>query len=104
MIKFRKGDEVVMLTGKDKGKRGIVLKRVDLNYFLVEGINSVKKATKPNPMAGVTGGILDKLMPVHISNIAIYNNASGKSDRVSFKVIEGKKFRVLRSSGEMVKG
>lgn len=103
MDKIRKSDEVIVLTGKDKGKRGVVKQRVDANYVVVEGVNVAKKATKPNPMAGTTGGIVDKLMPIHVSNVALFNAATGKADRVGFKEVDGKKVRIFRSSGEVVK-
>jgi large subunit ribosomal protein L24 len=103
MNKLRKGDEVIVLAGKDKGKRGTILRRVDESRLVVEGINLVKKATKPNPMKGTTGGILDKSMPIDQSNVAIFNPKTGKADRISFKVEGGKKLRVFKSSGEAVK-
>jgi len=101
--KIHKSDEVIVLTGKDKGKRGVVKQRVDANYVVVEGVNVAKKATKPNPMTGTTGGIVDKLMPIHVSNVALFNAATGKADRVGFKDVDGKKVRVFKSSGEVVK-
>ena len=103
MDKIRKSDEVIVLTGKDKGKRGVVKQRVDANYVVVEGVNVAKKATKPNPMTGTTGGIVDKLMPIHVSNVALFNVATGKADRVGFKDLDGKKIRVFKSNGEAVK-
>jgi len=103
MDKIRKNDEVIVLTGKDKGKRGVVKQRVDADYVVVEGVNVAKKATKPNPMTGATGGIVDKLMPIHVSNVALFNAASGKADRAGFKSVDGKKVRVFKSSGEAVK-
>ncbi len=103
MDKIRKNDEVIVLAGKDKGKRGVVAQRVDANYVVVEGVNVAKKATKPNPMTGSSGGIVDKLMPIHVSNVALFNVASGKADRVGFKDVDGKKVRVYKSSGEVVK-
>jgi large subunit ribosomal protein L24 len=102
MEKIRKGDEVIMLTGRDKQRRGTVLARVDVDHVLVEGINVVKKHTRPNPMQGTTGGIIDKTMPVHISNVAIFNPTTGKADRVGIQELEGRKVRVFRSSGEPV--
>jgi len=102
MEKIRKGDEVIMLTGRDKQRRGTVLARVDVDHVLVEGINVVKKHTRPNPMQGTTGGIIDKTMPVHISNVAIFNPTTGKADRVGIQEMEGRKVRVFRSSGEPV--
>jgi len=103
MGKIRKNDEVIVLTGKDKGKRGTVAARVDADHIIVNGVNVAKKATKPNPMAGTTGGIVDKLMPIHVSNVALFNAATGKADRVGFKEVDGKKVRVFKSSGEVVK-
>ena len=103
MDKIRTKDEVIVLTGKDKGKRGVVTQRVDANHLVVDGINVAKKAVKPNPMTGATGGIVDKLMPFHISNVALFNAATGKADRVGIKTVDGKKVRVYKSTGEVVK-
>ncbi len=103
MDKIRKNDEVVVLAGKDKGKRGVVTARVDAEHVVVEGVNVAKKAVKPNPMTGVTGGIVDKTMPIHVSNVALVN-AAGKADRVGFKIVDGKKVRVFKSNGDVVKG
>jgi len=103
MDKIRKNDEVIVLAGKDKGKRGVVKQRVDAQYIVVEGVNVAKKATKPNPMTGATGGIVDKLMPIHVSNVALFNAATGKADRAGSKNVDGKKVRVFKSSGEVVK-
>jgi ribosomal protein L24, bacterial/organelle len=100
--KIRKGDEVIVLTGRDKTRRGTVLKRVDADHVLVEGINTLKKHVKPNPMAGTQGGIVDKTMPIHISNVALFNSETGKADRVSIKEVDGRKVRVYRSSGSVV--
>ncbi len=103
MEKIRKGDEVVVITGKDKGKRGTVVLRVDDEHVVVEGVNRAKKHVKPNPMKGVAGGIVDKDMPVHISNVALFNAATKKADRVGIKVLEdGRKVRVFKSNGELV--
>ncbi len=103
MEKIRKGDEVIVLAGKDKGKRGQVLSRVDAQHVLVEGINKVKKHVKPNPMKGEVGGIREKEMPVDQSNVALINPQTKKADRVGFKVLaDGKKVRVFKSSGEQV--
>ncbi len=103
MEKIRKGDEVVVITGKDKGKRGTVLRRVDDEHLLVEGVNRAKKHVKPNPVKGVAGGILDKDMPIHISNVALFNPATKKADRVGFKALDdGRKVRVFKSNGELV--
>ena len=104
MNKIRKGDEVVVLTGRDKGRRGKVVARVDADHLSVEGVNVVKKHVKPNPMKGATGGIVDKTMPIHQSNVAIYNAATAKADRVGIKLLaDGKKVRVFKSSGEEIK-
>ena len=104
MNKLRKGDEVVVLTGKDKGKRGTITERVDDDHVLVEGINVVKKHVKPNPLKGTTGGVVDKTMPIHQSNVALWNATTGKGERVGFKLLDdGRKVRVFKSSGEEVK-
>ena len=104
MNKIRKGDQVIVLTGRDKGKRGTVTQRVDVDHVIVEGINMVKKHVKPNPMKGATGGVVDKTMPIDQSNIAIFNAATGKADRVGAKILaDGKKIRVFKSSGEEIK-
>ena len=104
MNKIRKGDEVVVLAGRDKGKRGKVTLRKDDSYVLVEGINLVKKHTKPNPMKGVVGGIIEKNMPIHQSNVTIFNVATGKPDRVGIKLqSDGRRVRVFKSSGEEIK-
>lgn len=103
MNKIRKGDDVVVITGKDKGKRGTVLRRVDEERVLVEGVNRVKKHTKPNPVKGQPGGIVDKEMPIHVSNVALFNTANQKADRVGFKTLDGgRKVRVFKSNGENV--
>ena len=104
MNKIRKGDQVIVTTGRDKGKRGTVAERVDEQLLLVEGINVVKKHVKPNPLKGTTGGVIDKTMPIQQSNVALFNPATGKADRVGFKILDdGKKVRVFKSSGEEVK-
>ena len=103
MQRIRKGDEVVVIAGRDKGKRGTVLRRVDAEFLVVEGVNRVKKHTRPNPMKGETGGITDKDMPIHISNVALFNPATQKGDRVGFKRLDdGRKVRVFKSNGEQV--
>ena len=103
MRKIRKGDEVIVVAGKDKGKRGTVLRVVSDDYGVVEGANRVKKHQKPNPMKGTTGGIVDKEMPLHVSNVAVFNPATQKGDRVGAKVLQdGRKVRVFRSNGEML--
>ncbi|MDI1246437.1 MAG: 50S ribosomal protein L24 [Rhodoferax sp.] len=104
MNKIRKGDDVIVLTGRDKGKRGKVTSRKDDSHILVEGVNIVKKHTKPNPMKGEAGGIVEKTMAIHQSNVAIFNAASGKADRVGIKLqADGKRVRVYKSSGEEIK-
>ena len=104
MNKIRSGDEVIVLTGRDKGKRGKVLARVDADHLSVEGVNMVKKHVKPNPMKGTTGGVVDKTMPIHQSNVAIFNAETGKADRVGIKQLDdGKKVRVFKSSGAEIK-
>ena len=104
MNKIRKGDSVIVLTGRDKGKRGSVTQRVDAERLLIEGVNVVKKHVKPNPMKGATGGVVDKTLPIHQSNVAIYNAATGKADRVRIKFLADKtKVRVFGSSGEEIK-
>ncbi|MFV5215268.1 50S ribosomal protein L24 [Azonexus caeni] len=103
MEKIRKGDEVIVVTGKDKGKRGTVSRRVDAEHLVVEGVNRAKKHVKPNPIKGVQGGIVDKDMPIHISNVALFNPATKKADRVGIRVLEdGRKVRVFKSNGELV--
>ena len=115
MNKIRKGDQVIVLTGRDKGKRGAVLQRVDEERILVEGVNQVKKHVKPNPMKGTTGGVVEKTMPIDLSNVAIYNGegakkgVGGKADRVGIKLLADPKtnkttrVRVFKSSGAEIK-
>ena len=103
MEKIRKGDDVVVITGKDKGKRGTVLRRVDADHLLVEGVNRVKKHQRPNPMKGVSGGIVEKAMPIHISNVALVNPATNKGDKVGFKLLaDGRKVRFFKSNNEVI--
>ena len=103
MRKIKKGDDVIVITGKDKGKRGTVLRVVDLGHLLVEGANRVKKHQRPNPMKNTTGGIVDKEMPLHVSNVAIFNPTSKKADRVGMKTLEdGRRVRVFKSNGEVI--
>ena len=103
MNKIRKGDQVILNTGKDKGKRGTVLNVLDTGHVVVEGANMVKKHAKPNPMKGVAGGIINKEMPIDISNVALFNPATQKGERVGFKTLDdGRKVRVFKSSGEVV--
>ena len=104
MNKIRKGDQIIVLTGRDKGKRGTITLRKDDSYVIIDGINVVKKHTKPNPLKGATGGIIEKSMPIHQSNVAIFNAATGKADRVGIKMAaDGKRVRVFKSSGEEIK-
>jgi large subunit ribosomal protein L24 len=104
MNKIRKGDEIIVIAGRDKGRRGTVSVRTDVDRLVVDGINLVKKHAKPNPMKGVAGGIVEKAMPIHQSNVAIYNKATGKADRVGIKTLQdGTRVRVYKSSGEEIK-
>ena len=103
MQRIKKGDEVVVISGRDKGKRGTVLRRVDAEHVVVEGVNRVKKHQRPNPMKGEQGGIVDKDLPIHVSNIALFNPATQKADRAGVKTLEdGRKVRVFKSNGEQV--
>ena len=103
MQRIKKGDEVVVICGRDKGKRGTVLRRVDAEHLVIEGVNRVKKHQRPNPMKGVTGGIVDKDLPIHISNIALFNPATKKADCAGIKQLsDGRKVRVFKANGEQV--
>ena len=103
MARIHKGDPVIVLTGKDKGKRGSVLRLLDDGHVVVEGINRVKKNQKPNPMRNIQGGIIEKEMPIQASNVALFNVATQKADRVGYKFLDdGRKVRIYKSSGEMV--
>ena len=102
MLKIKRDDEVVILAGKDKGKRGKVRRVLDNDKLIVSGINMVKKHTKTNPQAGVAGGIVEKEAPIQTSNVAIFNPASNKADRVGFKVEGDKKVRIFKSNGEAI--
>ena len=106
MQRIRKGDDVMVITGKDKGKRGTVVRRVGDEHLIVEGINRAKRHTRPNPMRGVQGGIVDKDMPIHISNVALFNPQTQKPDRVGVKTIgagnEARNVRIFKSTGELV--
>ena len=104
MRKIRTEDDVIVIAGKDKGNRGKIERLLDGNRVLVSGVNMVKKHQKPNPQAGVAGGIIDKEAPLQISNIAIFNPSTSKADRVGFKVHDGKKVRIFKSSGEAIDG
>jgi len=113
MNKIRKGDQVIVTTGRDKGKRGTVTRRVDDQHIVVEGVNVVKKHVKPNPLKGTTGGVVDKTMPIHQSNVAIFNPKTGKADRVGIKLLSDAErqsrktrengVRVYKSSGDEIK-
>ena len=102
MLKIKRHDEVIILAGKDKGKRGKVRRVLDNNKLIVSGINMIKKHTKPNPQAGVAGGIVEKEAPIQVSNVAIFNPGSSKADRVGFKVEGERKVRIFKSSGEAI--
>lgn len=103
MRRVRKGDDVIVIAGKDKGKRGTVLKVVDEERVLVEGVNKAKKHQRPNPLKGTVGGIVEKEMPIHISNVALFNPATKKADRVGFKIMDdGRKVRYFKSTGEVI--
>ena len=103
MERIRKGDDVVVIAGKDKGKRGTVIRRTDAEHVVVEGLNRVKKHLKPDPVKGVVGGIVEKEMPLHVSNVMLYNPATRKADRVGFRTLEdGRKVRYFKSNGEVL--
>jgi large subunit ribosomal protein L24 len=102
MSKIKRDDDVIVLAGKDKGKRGKVVKVQDNGRMIVTGINMIKKHTKPNPQAGVAGGIVEKEAPIQGSNVAIFNSATNKADRIGFKIDGDKKVRIFKSTGEAV--
>jgi large subunit ribosomal protein L24 len=103
MRKIKKGDNVIVLAGRDKGKRGDVTRVVDADHVVVAGINQVKKHQRPNPMKGEQGGIVTKDMPIHVSNVAVSNPVTKKADRVGFRTLEdGRKVRFFKSNGELV--
>ncbi|MFA7554702.1 MAG: 50S ribosomal protein L24 [Spongiibacteraceae bacterium] len=102
MRKIKRDDEVIVLAGKDKGKRGKVVRQVGEDRMIVSGINMIKKHQKPNPQANIAGGIIEKEAAIQISNIAIFNSATAKADRVGFKVEDGKKVRIFKSNGEQI--
>jgi large subunit ribosomal protein L24 len=103
MRKIRKGDTVIVIAGRDKGKRGDVTRVVDAEHVIVAGVNQVKKHQRPNPMKGEQGGIVTKEMPIHVSNVAIWNPVTGKPDRVGVRVLEdGRRVRFFKSNGEQV--
>ena len=99
MQRIIKGDQVVVITGRDRGTKGTVLSRVDDRHIIVEGVNVVKKAVRPNPALGVEGGIVDKTLPIDQSNVMLVNPETGKGERVGFKEVDGKKVRVFKSNG-----
>lgn len=103
MKKIRKGDDVIVIAGRDKGRRGKVERRAGDRHLVVEGVNVVKKHVRPNPMKGIAGGVIEKLMPIDQSNVAIYNRTTGKADRVGIKTLEnGERVRIYKSSGEEI--
>lgn len=102
MQRIRKGDQVVVIAGRDRGTKGTVLARVDDRHVLVEGVNVVKKAVRPNPTLGIEGGIVDKTLPIDQSNVMLVNPETGKGERISFKEVDGKKVRVFKSNGAVV--
>ena len=103
MRKLKKGDDVIVTVGKDKGKRGAVLRVLDADHLIVEGANKVKKHQRPNPMRGLTGGIVEKEMPLHVSKVAIFNPQTRKADRIGFRLLEdGRKVRFFKSNGEVI--
>ena len=103
MQKIKKGDEVIVIAGRDKGKRGTVLRRAGAEHVVVEGVNRVKKHQRPNPMKGQTGGIVDLDKPIHISNVALFNPATKKADRAGVKAMDdGRRVRVFKGNGEQV--
>jgi large subunit ribosomal protein L24 len=103
MGKIKKGDEITVIAGRDKGKRGAVMKLVDDSHVIVEGVNMVKRHTKPNPQMGIPGGIIEKETAIHISNVGLFNPVSQKADRVGVKTLEdGRKVRVFKSNNEVV--
>ena len=102
MQRIRKGDQVVVIAGRDRGTKGTVLARVDDRHVLVEGVNVVKKAVRPNPTLGIEGGIVDKTLPIDQSNVMLVNPETGKGERIGFKEVDGKKVRVFKSNGAVV--
>lgn len=102
MAKIKRDDEVIVIAGRDKGKRGTVRQVLDTGKLVVSGVNMIKKHTKPNPQAGVSGGIVEREAPIQISNVAIYNAEAGKADRVGYKLEDGKKVRVYKSDGSAI--
>lgn len=102
MAKIKRDDEVIIIAGRDKGKRGTVRQVLDTGKLIVSGVNMIKKHTKPNPQAGVAGGIVEQEAPIQASNLAVFNSKSGKGERVGYRVEDGKKVRVFKPSGDLV--
>ena len=102
MAKIKRDDEVIIIAGRDKGKRGTVRQVLDTGKLIVSGVNMIKKHTKPNPQAGVSGGIVEREAPIQISNVAIYNSEAGRADRVGYKVEDGNKVRIYKSDGSAI--
>lgn len=102
MAKIKRDDEVIVLTGKDKGKRGTVRAVLEGGRLIVAGVNMIKKHTKPNPQMGIAGGIVEKEAPIQASNVAIFNPTSSKADRVGFRIDGDRKVRIYKSSGEVI--
>ena len=102
MAKLKQDDEVIVIAGKDKGKRGTVRRVIDSDRVVVSGVNMMKKHTKPNPQAGIAGGIVEQEASIHVSNVAIYNAQTNKADRVGYKAEDGKKTRIYKSTGEAI--
>ena len=102
MAKLKSDDEVIVIAGKDKGKRGTVRRVIDSDRVVVSGVNMIKKHTKPNPQAGVAGGIVEQEAAIQASNLAVFNSKSGKGERVGYRIEDGKKVRVFKSSGDLV--
>lgn len=102
MRKIKREDEVIVLTGKDKGKRGKVVKVVDGDRVIVSGVNMIKKHQRPNPQANIAGGIVEKEAPIQVSNVAIFNPSTNKADRVGFKIEGDRKYRIFKSDGEQI--
>ena len=102
MAKLKRDDEVIVIAGKDKGKRGTVRRIIDSDRVVVTGVNKIKKHAKPNPQAGVAGGIVEQEAPIQASNLAVFNSKSGKGERVGYRVKDGKKVRVFKPSGDLV--
>ncbi|MEE4280124.1 MAG: 50S ribosomal protein L24 [Halieaceae bacterium] len=104
MSKIKRDDEVIVLAGKDKGKRGKVRKIVDTNRVIVAGVNMIKKHTRPNPQAGIQGGIVEREAPIQVSNVAIFNPETSRGDRIGYRMEDGRKVRVYKSSGAAIEG